>query len=137
LAGCSGLRRMRARRRRLSKPSTEQKQNSRNAGAKQECAVSCAAPHFQDRRTVRDEADRNKPGGRDTGATEVCHKRRRVKPVIDAVLRRIIGAPRRTRTSGLLIRSQTLYPTELWVHGGVNSKSLIENSKSDSELVKR
>jgi hypothetical protein len=25
------------------------------------------------------------------------------------------GAPRRTRTSGLLIRSQTLYPTELWV----------------------
>ena len=28
-----------------------------------------------------------------------------------------VGAPRRTRTSGLLIRSQTLYPTELRVHG--------------------
>lgn len=26
------------------------------------------------------------------------------------------GAPSRTRTCGLLIRSQTLYPTELWVH---------------------
>lgn len=25
------------------------------------------------------------------------------------------GAPSRTRTCGLLIRSQTLYPTELWV----------------------
>ena len=31
-------------------------------------------------------------------------------------LMRIIGAPSRTRTCGLLIRSQTLYPTELWVH---------------------
>jgi hypothetical protein len=26
------------------------------------------------------------------------------------------GAPRRIRTSGLLIRSQSLYPTELWAH---------------------
>lgn len=25
------------------------------------------------------------------------------------------GAPRRTRTPNLLIRSQTLYPVELWV----------------------
>ncbi len=26
------------------------------------------------------------------------------------------GAPRRSRTSGLLIRSQSLYPAELWAH---------------------
>ena len=26
------------------------------------------------------------------------------------------GAPKTTRTSDLLIRSQLLYPTELWVH---------------------
>src|SRR5262249_36735955 len=30
-------------------------------------------------------------------------------------LLKINGAPSRTRTCGLLIRSQTLYPTELWV----------------------
>src|SRR5437870_11556471 len=29
------------------------------------------------------------------------------------------GAPSRTRTCGLLIRSQTLYPTELWVHANI------------------
>jgi hypothetical protein len=31
------------------------------------------------------------------------------------------GAPRRIRTSGLLIRSQSLYPTELWAHMGWDS----------------
>ena len=29
------------------------------------------------------------------------------------------GAPRRTRTPNLLIRSQTLYPIELWAHAVV------------------
>ena len=29
------------------------------------------------------------------------------------------GAPRRSRTPNLLIRSQTLYPVELWVHQAV------------------
>jgi hypothetical protein len=39
------------------------------------------------------------------------------------------GAPRRTRTSGLLIRSQTLYPAELWVHR-VSFKFQVQSFKS-------
>ena len=38
--------------------------------------------------------------------------------VFKTTLMKGIGAPSRTRTCGLLIRSQTLYPTELWVHIG-------------------
>ncbi len=41
-----------------------------------------------------------------------------------------VGAPGRARTCDLLIRSQTLYPTELRVHGG-NGKSDRQNSKSE------
>src|SRR5262249_14436987 len=37
---------------------------------------------------------------------------------LDAPLGGRFGTPRRTRTSSLLIRSQMLYPIELWVHGG-------------------
>ena len=40
------------------------------------------------------------------------------------------GAPSRARTCDLLIRSQTLYPTELRVHNHVNSKPETGNSKA-------
>jgi hypothetical protein len=36
------------------------------------------------------------------------------------------GAPREIRTPGLLIRSQSLYPAELWAHFKVG---LTENNK--------
>lgn len=48
--------------------------------------------------------------------------------------KRFIGAPNRIRTCGLLIRSQTLYPAELWVRssrtGGIIAQhSLFVNTK--------
>ena len=39
------------------------------------------------------------------------------------------GGPGRARTCDLLIRSQTLYPTELRVRGG-NGKSFVRNGKA-------
>jgi hypothetical protein len=40
------------------------------------------------------------------------------------------GAPREIRTPGLLIRSQSLYPAELWAHEGSFPNHLQSNKKA-------
>ena len=44
------------------------------------------------------------------------------------------GAPNRIRTCGLLIRSQTLYPAELWVRAHLERKSLYQKRNGLSIL---
>ena len=44
------------------------------------------------------------------------HKQKRKPPAARSIPMIFDGAPNRIRTCGLLIRSQTLYPAELWAH---------------------
>lgn len=45
-----------------------------------------------------------------------------------------IDAPKRSRTPNLLIRSQTLYPVELWAH--IQFKKIINHLKTKSKIKK-
>ena len=61
--------------------------------------------------------------------SEVCTKKGTVQyhlPFLGSYVFDLYGAPREIRTPDLLIRSQSLYPAELWAHKGVG---LTEDSK--------